>query len=377
MPSMTDQARLTGALVLSVLLHGLLLTLLPLWRHAQLQIPVPALVDVDLVNLPKPAAPAHPPRAASAPAQAAPAPPPPAIPLPKQIVAMPEQGEEKEPENARFLSDRDNTVKEETVRHGEPLAGNPDAKPAAPPEQKAKAEPRAEAKPEAKAEAKAKPRPMPPAPHPATEHKTQLAALPKLDQLLPQPGDFARGGGGTLSEPEPRAPPPVQEAAAPRGQDLLRFGDPWRTGGTRGATMDALPSIREGDITLLNTKAEKFAPFVRRVAVRVFQNFLIMVGRTSGEGGAPEEYAAVEAVMDHEGNLLKLVPQDRSISAALATDRSLQEAIREGFFDRNPPPGAEGADGYIHFAFQARVVLMLEPSGRRVPGYVFMATGLM
>src|SRR5512140_3325391 len=112
----TDQSRLTWALIVSVLLHGLLLTLLPLVRRAHLTVPeMPPTIDVDLAPMAKP-----PPRAAvrpavaAAPAPAVPAPP--AIPVPKQhIVSPPNKGEEKEPPNPRFLSDRDNTVKEEMV----------------------------------------------------------------------------------------------------------------------------------------------------------------------------------------------------------------------------------------------------------------------
>ena len=97
---MTDRGRLEWALFLSVLLHALLLTLLPFIRRAQLQIPTPKLIDVDVFQpAAKPRRVAPP--AAAVPAQPAPAPP--AIPVPKQqIVSPPEQGEEKEPSNTRF-----------------------------------------------------------------------------------------------------------------------------------------------------------------------------------------------------------------------------------------------------------------------------------
>ena len=39
--------------------------------------------------------------------------------------------------------------------------------------------------------------------------------------------------------------------------------------GNSGST-DYLPNLPDGDITLLNTKADHFAVFVRRVAARVF-----------------------------------------------------------------------------------------------------------
>jgi hypothetical protein len=341
---MTDQSRLTWALVLSVLLHGLLLSIMPLARRARISIPTPALVDVDLVQLPK-VAPQAPPAAV--------APPVPPLPAPRQqIVSPPDQGVEKEPENPRFLSDRNNTVKEERIHRGEPLPGDPDAKP------HTVRQPAAPAQAEHQAVARKAP------PERALSH-TQVAALPKLDQLLPQPGDLIRGGSG----PPAATPVPEQHASTQR-QDLLRHGDPWHSGSLRGGSMDFLPNVREGDVTMLNTKAEQFAPFVRRVAVRVFENFWILLRRSvnSGVSQSVEESATIEAVMDRQGRLLAINPKDRSLNAALATDRNLQAACREGFFDRNPPPGAESNDGKIHFVFDVRVGLIVEP-GRGVAGY--------
>jgi hypothetical protein len=352
---MADQSRLTWALVLSVLLHGLLLSLLPLLRRAQLEIPAPAFVDVDLLQMPK-RAPAPPPPAA-APAPAVPAP---AIPVPKQqIVSPPDEGEEKEPANARLLSDRNNTVKEEMVHRGEPLPGSPEAKTHTQPQTtKAKAE--HEALPEHRAEPK---------------HPTQMAALPKLDELLPSTGDLVREG---IIKPEELAPQPPQQEASTQRTDLLRHGDPWRSG-VRGGSMDFLPAVREGDVTMLNTKADQFAPFVRRVAVRVFENFIILLRRSVDGAGhqSVQESATIEAIMDKEGRLVAINTKDRSLSAALATDRNLQAACREGFFDRNPPAGAEASDGQIHFVFETQVQLAIDPRGRAAGWQAILGAGLL
>lgn len=367
---MTDDSRISWALVVSVLLHGLLLSLLPLIRRAHIEIPPPQLVDVDLVSVPK-AVPRPAPPAAPA-IQAPPAPAPPAIPVPKQqVVSPPAEGEEKEPPNARYLSDRNNTVKEEMIHRAQPAAGDPDAKREAPPAQAAAKE-RARTKPE-RAQQAAEPQPVRPRPN------TQVAALPKLDQLLPPAGDMIRQG---VVQPQPAAPsqaePPQQEASAKR-TDLLRHGDPWRTGGVRGGSLDFLPAVREGDITLLNTKAEQFAPFVRRVAIRVFENFWILVRhRVYGSfRGSAEEYATLEAIMDKQGQLVSVNVKDRSVSVALATDQNLQNACREGFFDRNPPAGAEANDGNIHFLFQARVSVSFDPTGRGPYGGALLGAGLL
>ncbi len=364
---MTDQSRLTWALILSVLLHGLLLTVLPLVRHARIDIPTPSLVDVDLVPLPK-ARPAPPPGAAppaAAPVPQAPAPQPPVIPVPKQQIVSPsEQGEEKEPANTRLLSDRNNTVKQETVHRGEPPPGNPDTQSQAPQHQA----------PNARSERQELARKGPSQP---AEHHTQVAALPKLDQLLPQPGDLIREGL-VKPEPEAAAPAPQQQASTQR-QDLLRHGDPWSRGSVRGGSLDFLPDVREGDVTLLNTKAEQFAPFVRRVAMRVFQDFSIAMRRsvTNSFRGAAQESAVVEAIMDKHGQLLRIEVKDRSARTELGTDRILQSACREGFFDRNPPPGAEANDGNIHVLFETQVAISVDPGRGRPAGGWLMAAGLL
>ncbi|MCK6553495.1 hypothetical protein L6Q96_02745 [Candidatus Binatia bacterium] len=360
---MSDSARLTWALALSLLLHGLLVAGLPsLWRPS-LDVSVPPLIEVDMFQPPAPApAPAPAARPAPPPAAAAPAPPPITLPE-RQIVSPSEHGEERVPEKTRLLSDRDVTVPEETVKRGDPAPGDPDAKSRPVVAQ----EPKKAAPPAAAPRRNLPPR-APAARAERAPRAAERAALPGLEQLLPQPGDFARHAP---REPVPRAvdPPAEQHAAIPR-DDLLRYGDPWRRGGLSGATLDFLPAIREGDITMLNTKAEQFAPFVRRVAVRVFENFRINLRRSvdAGRFDSSQEYASIEAVMDRQGQLVSIEVRERSTSGGLGTDRNLQAAVREGFFDRNPPSGAEAVDGQIHFVFDAQVALSLEP-GRGLVGY--------
>ena len=67
---------------------------------------------------------------------------------------------------------------------------------------------------------------------------------------------------------------------------------------------------------------------------------------------------------------------DRALRAtSLGTDRLLQQACMDGFFDRNPPPGAETADGNIHFSSAPRPVARIAGPNqmqlrlsRRLPG---------
>ena len=75
--------------------------------------------------------------------------------------------------------------------------------------------------------------------------------------------------------------------------------------------------ILEGDITLLNTKAEVFAPFVRRVATRVFQNFWISLKRDLVASAlATTEHVEAEAVMNPAGEMVGFEIHKRSARIA-------------------------------------------------------------
>jgi hypothetical protein len=142
--------------------------------------------------------------------------------------------------------------------------------------------------------------------------------------------------------------------------------------------LDFLPDVREGDITLLNTKAELFSPFVRRVAVRVFGHLVILLRR--GLDGTPrrsQESVTIEAIMDTGGDLLSLDIKGHSYAASIGLDRSLLRACYEGFFDRNPPRGAEAADGNIHFLFNTRVQSIVGERGRPIGYRAVFSAGLL
>ena len=53
----------------------------------------------------------------------------------------------------------------------------------------------------------------------------------------------------------------------------------------------------------------------------------------------------------------------RSSRISLASDRRLQQACNDAFFDRNPPPGARAKDGKIHFIFRTAVQSAPGPRG--------------
>lgn len=366
---MREWAPRSGAFLISLLLHTLALVFLQMRRLPSLDLPEAAPLPVKLLERAAPRiarpipAPARP-KPAVPPPQAAPQPepeperaaePPPErkIPLPEQqIVAPPDAGKEESPPDTRFLSDRDNVVEKQTVKRGEPRPGE-DGK-------------RAEAPAEKVGERKSRRDDV-------REPGRQLASLPRLEQLLPSAVQIAREGYGQ-AEPEAEA---AEHESSPK-TDRLRSGQVWLPRTEITGTLDFLPDVQPGDITLLNTKAERFAPFVRRVALRVFQNLLISLRRQiSSVRHSTEEAVTMEAIMSPAGDLVSTNVTQRSARVALASDHLLQQACFDGFFDRNPPPGAESADGQIHFLLRTHVVSIVDSSGQRFGYRISFEAGLL
>lgn len=365
-----DDTRLRWAILLSILLHALVLMSTTVLRNVRLSLPErPPTIDVDLASLPPPAPKAPPQPQAKAPPQAKAEPqpqaPPPVLIPKQQIVTPPDAGEEKPPPDTSFLSDRDNVVEQQSVRRGDGPAPKPDAVKPEEPLRPLEEAPPPEAKP-----VKPVPPPRPVAPRAAKpREQTEVASLPRLDQLFPHPGEFS------ASRAEP-APPAPREPATSR--NLLR-GQRQGFAVSPGVS-DYLPTIREGDITLLNTKAERFAPFVRRVAARVFQHLemqLKRAARSLGNGGAGREFAVVEAVMNKRGELVDARLVERETNTQMTVYKQLLTAARpDVFFDANPPPGAEAADGNIHFVLLVDLMVQVgaDPrTGGTSTGYYGMA----
>jgi hypothetical protein len=288
------------------------------------------------------------------------------LPLPEQIVSPPDAAPNVAPPDTRFKSDRDVTVDKQQVKRGEPKPGE-----SAPGESAASDKPKPPPKPQAPKPPQPKPQAKPPAKPaaPGRQKPPQVAALKNLD-LLPNALKLAQEGYGQPAE----EPVPQEERVERRltrgGADGLFIP----TGPT--GTLDYLPDIRDGDITLLNTKADMFAPFVRRVAVRVFQNMLITLKKDLGNANLSTlENVEAEAVMSPSGEMLGYSVTKRSTRVALSLDRRLQQACTVGFFDRNPPPGARAQDGNIHFVFVA--TFEAQPTPRGLAYAVMLGTGLL
>jgi hypothetical protein len=352
---------LAVAWLCSVLLHAGLIWLL---SAAGSSVQPIAPIRIEILDAPKlHEPPRSAPAAPSAPAEAPP--PPPAAELPKapqsQIVAPPE-GPEAIPDRPRFLSEKNSRAEEETVKRGQP------APPAEPPRSAGRSEPPGSpaavqarrgsesGRPEGASE---------PADSRGPSEKSSVRELPGLASLFARPSEL-------LADPR-FGDPAGSEGSSLERRDLASLSRPhlWAEPGERG-TPDYLPDVRQGSFTLLNTKADLFAPFVRRVGLRVFQTFSMDFKRRIFAGRVPagREKVEVEAVMSPKGRRLQVVLRSRD--GNLATDRVLLDALTEDvFFDENPPPKAVAEDGQIHFVFAIDAAVWYgrrDPAGPIEPG---------
>ena len=142
-----------------------------------------------------------------------------------------------------------------------------------------------------------------------------------------------------------------------KNQNYKPFSRPQGSGakfdGGFGSSM-YLPNLPDGDMTLLNTKAEYFAVFVRRVATRVFSEL-----RLSGWENLSKDdirminsFSEIEAIMSLDGNILNV--KLLSSSGSSSFDDILKHAVKVVGKDNNPPANAKADDNLIHFIFQAK-----------------------
>jgi hypothetical protein len=366
-------------LLLSLLLHLLLFLVIPLPERPLFAPPQEQLTEVELLPLP----PTTPPAIAQAqppavqpeekPQEKVPEEKPvekPREQLPEQIVNPPDQTNDEVPQKTRLLSDRNSSTKEETVAVGTPLPSPPQkektqtqkkVEPQKPPVQLAMKPPPEKpkvdkqiAKPLGEETVARNPKPGTPD---APQRPPQLFARP--DELLTQ-GWLSDAG----QDHEKQA-----ERQPPQGRDLIALAPPPRESllslpGPLG-TPDYLPDIRQGNLTFLNTKAHRFAPFVRRVAQRVFQHLIIHQRKylTINDVVAARDFVMIEAKLNTKGNLKGLIIQTRS--GSFSVDESLLKACENGAWDENPPEEAKTEDGYIHFIFRSDINAQYDNVGLR------------
>jgi len=279
-------------------------------------------------------------------AQPAPAQPDKPVPVPKTQIVSPSDNTET-PDKAHLLSDHDSRAVEETIKRGEP------APPAKPPTSKPdNAKQAAIDKPATKARGDAQ----------GSERATALAKADTQSRAPTAKTAPAVGLSDLFVPPSELASDPSVAKGASGDSDKTAEGgkrdlaslsrpDLWADPGPRGSP-DYLPGVRQGDITMLNAKADRFAPFVRRVGLRVFQSFSMEFKQEIYAGTVPpgRDNVEIEAVMTRDGKRVDVFL--RQHSGNLSSDRTLLGTMTDQiFFDENPPAEAVAADGRIHFIF--------------------------
>lgn len=291
-------------------------------------------------------------------------------PIEHQIVTQPEQTENSSVTDTNLLSEKDNSTTHQQIKHGDsPDAGGQVKVQKSPASQSEKQVQKKEIK-------------------SASAQKTEASQSPESNKEAREKPDAItdlktlRLDDATLidkfSKPKNSNPAHTSNSAG-----YQAFSRPMGSGaafiGLRGTT-DFLPNLPDGDITLLNTKADRFAVFVRRVASQVFGQL-----RASGwENLSASDIArmsddtTVTVVMSLKGEMESIKLIDGSGSTAF--DRVVLEAVRSGTRDPNPPKDAAASDGKIHFTFQSRCWVQAAtnqrtgaPTERR---WLLLATGL-
>lgn len=314
---------------------------------------------------------------------------PPPQPLPEQIVNPPDVINEQIPDQTRFLSDQNTTAEEETVAVGTPPpASNPEQ------EETLNSQPQKQPQPpqEPTRLAALKPpfdhsvvqeAPLKNKPEDALKKKNLKALKPgapnapkRVPQLFASPADllaqgFIKDRGKEQERQDERRPPTGNELlsmAPPAQRSPLSLPGP-------SGTPDHLPDVRRGNMTFLNTKAHRFAPFVRRVAQRVFEHLVIDQRRNLklDDVIAARDWVTIEAKLSVDGDLVGLVLRGRSGSYSI--DESLMNACEQGAWDQNPPPEAQAEDGLIHFIFRSDIDAQYDNLGLRAI-VTFLQVGL-
>ena len=142
-------------------------------------------------------------------------------------------------------------------------------------------------------------------------------------------------------------------------------------------SLDLLPQVEEGSLTLLNAKAERYAVFVRRIALNVFGHLRALNWQTVSRGGAAaaSQFVQIKAVLNSEGKLKSATITDSSGSYTF--DQAALEAVNLGAWDRNIPDQVKDDQGNTHFIFESRIWSRPSPTVRGEERWILLSTGLL
>lgn len=159
------------------------------------------------------------------------------------------------------------------------------------------------------------------------------------------------------NKPQAVSQPKSEQSPAQNLSEYQAFSRPPGSGaaflGSAGIN-DHLPNLPDGDITLLNAKANIYASFVRRVAVQVFTQLKSQGWEklSAQQIHQLQGFSTIEAILSADGTFMRAQLIESSGSSSF--DSVLNLSVNAGARDPNPPPGALAKDGLIHFIFKAR-----------------------
>ncbi|MDR2337084.1 MAG: TonB C-terminal domain-containing protein [Deltaproteobacteria bacterium] len=143
-------------------------------------------------------------------------------------------------------------------------------------------------------------------------------------------------------------------------------------------SLDYLPNIPDGDITLLNTKADIFAVFVRRVALQVFATIRKNNWQQLSikEISKLNQFVTIKATMSPQGKILSTTIVSSSNSVTF--DNLVRDAVLSSAADPNPPAAAiSTVDGNIQFIFKARTWSQRHATTFYEQRWLLLGTGLL
>jgi hypothetical protein len=292
----------------------------------------------------------------------------------QQIVSPPQSKPEKPPEETTNISEVDAAALKEQIKRG--TEGGLPGAPSEPSQQQPESKPQPP-KPQAPQENKPAPK-APPQKQPAPPSSSKSGEL-NLKDLKLDDATLAMKFGNTAKS----ASAATSSRSSSDLSNYSAFSRPPGSGATfvgSGGVSDHLPNLPDGDITLLNAKANTYAGFVRRVAVQVFAQLRSQGWEklTMGEVRRITDFTTIEAVLSPEGRFMTMRIIEGSGSPSF--DSVVKQSVAVGARDPNPPAGARASDGNIHFIFKARSWASVGPGGRAggpsEHRWLLLATGL-
>ena len=328
--------------------------------------PEPLLEEFKQKQEEEKAKPVPPPQPAQ-PKQAPPPPPPPQ--RPQQVVEVAKPNSEKEPDNARFLSEHNVVVEKQKVARGsvqEPMVAK-----SKPEELQAKNDPK-------EASMKELPKEDPGKQPKAPEVPGKLAMRPPGTQQPSEAPQESRERGSTTGDKGPlvadgfvprRGDGAIEQERREKGE--LARGTQGAGGGSPqvpnlkpspealeralgGGSVDHLDDVENGDETALSAKRWVYATFFNRLKRQVAQNWdpATVWRRTDPDGtknGFKTRVTEVRVSLNAKGELSKIVVTNPSGVADL--DEEAVRSFHAASPFPNPPDGLVNKDGQITFAF--------------------------